>query len=607
METRKIRRETGDGKSRALSRHGWWIWGAFLLLLSFFALAFHAGAVTPPPDPRSGWVQNGCFDRGLEEWEVGGDLPVSIVEIASSCDDSPVVLLGTPVSKVEQSAGSAWISQTLTIPLQVRPPLLTFCYDIITNDNLDWSSFHVQIHESPGSVIEILRDGYPGPYAPPEGTELGWRTFAYDLTPYRGHTITLWFENKNEWDGALGIWTFVDGIKVLERERQVHLPAVFRDAEFPTPTPTLTSTLTPTPTQTEVATPTSTNTPTLTSTLTTTPTATPTPTETTTPTLTLTATSTPTNTSTSTPTATPSPTITPTPTVTPMGTWTLWEGDGLPNKALNAVAAAPGSDEAWAVGDEGVILHYADGLWSRFWGPLPTKDFHDVCMFSADDGWAVGDDGAILRYQEDDWSRWWSESPVTRNLNAMHMLSSDDGWAVGDEGTIIHYSSDVGDWLPVAGPVANRLNAVYTVAANDAWAVGDGGTILRYDEDGEWYPYPYRSPVKDNLYAIQMVSPDEGWIVGDRGVVLEYREGVWEEPLLPPTRATLWDIYMFSAEDGWIVGGGGLEEGILYYDGDAWTPVLGPTHKALYGVDMASCLEGWAVGEQGTILHYQVP
>ena len=95
--------------------------------------------------------------------------------------------------------------------------------------------------------------------------------------------------------------------------------------------------------------------------------------------------------------------------------------------------------------------------------------------------------------------------------------------------------------------------------------------------------------------------------MGDRGVVLEYREGVWEEPLLPPTRATLWDIYMFSAEDGWIVGDGGLEEGILHYDGDVWTTVLGPTHKALYGVDMASCLEGWAVGEQGTILHYQVP
>jgi photosystem II stability/assembly factor-like uncharacterized protein len=609
MERRGFGQEIGNGtKGMGLSRHGWWLWGAFLLLLSSLALASLSGEAASSPDPCSGLVENGCFDRDLDHWEFGGELPVSIVESPSTCDASPVVLLGTPVPKEYQYKRSAWISQTITIPLQVQFPFLTFCYDIITNDVLDWSSFHVWLRKDSGSVIEILRDGYPGPYAPPPGNELGWRTFTYDLTPYRGHTITLRFENKNEHDESWGIWTFVDGIKI--RERQIYLPAIFRTAELVTRMPTFTPTLTPTSTSTPTATatPTFTNTPpytpTLTPTPTNTPTETPTPTETATPTVTPTATAT--STDTSTPTATPSPTITPTPTATPTGTWTIWE-DSPTNKDLKAVAAAPGSDEVWAVGSEGVILQYTDSHWTPVENPLPTRDLHDVCLVSADEGWAVGEAGTILRYQGDGWFRWWSESPTTRNLNAVHVLPSGEGWAVGDEGTIIHYSPEEEDWFPVYSPVASQLNAVYTAAANDAWAVGDGGTILRYDDYGEWYLFS--SSVQRNLYAIHMIPAEGGWIMGERGVTLEYREGdgVWEELLPPPTTATLWDLYMLSAHDGWAVGEGGFEVGILYYDGQVWTPMWGPTNKVLYGVVMTSCREGWAVGERGTILHYQVP
>ncbi|MFQ6059519.1 MAG: hypothetical protein ACE5MB_11645, partial [Anaerolineae bacterium] len=207
-------------------------------------------------------------------------------------------------------------------------------------------------------------------------------------------------------------------------------------------------------------------------------------------------------------------TITPTPT----GTWTLWP-TSLTNN-LNAVAVVPGSDEVWAVGDEGVILHYADGRWSLAERPS-LENLYDVHMVSADEGWAVGDGGRILRYQGDGWSRW-PASPTPRNLNAVHMLSAEEGWAVGEEGTVIHYTG--GGWSSVASPTAGRLNAVYTVSSSDAWAVGDGGTILRYGY-GQWYRYP--SPVKDNLYAIHMVSPSEGWIVGEGGVILEYSDDVW--------------------------------------------------------------------------------
>ncbi|HID86117.1 MAG TPA: CAP domain-containing protein [Anaerolineae bacterium] len=235
----------------SLSHHGGWSWGTtFLLLLSFLVLVSLSEEAAFPGDPCSGLVKNGCFDKGFNGWEGGGNLPVSIVELTSPCDASPVVRLGVSVPQVPRVKSSAWISQTITIPLQVQHPLLTFCYDIFTNTVIDWSAFHVQIQEESGEITEILRDGYEGEYEPDPGTELGWRHFAYDLTPYRGRTITLRFGSTDEWEGAYGIWTLVDGIKIFEGY-PVHLPVALRNAKPPTPTtgpkPFPTETPTPTP------------------------------------------------------------------------------------------------------------------------------------------------------------------------------------------------------------------------------------------------------------------------------------------------------------------------------------------------------------------------
>ncbi|HID86490.1 MAG TPA: hypothetical protein EYP55_03815, partial [Anaerolineae bacterium] len=250
MERRELRQGIGAGaKGMDVSHRNGWGWGLFLLLLSSLVLAALSGEAASPGDPCSGLVENGCFDRDLEGWEVGGELPVSIAEVSPDppCDVSPAVRLGIPVPQEEQPKSSAWISQTITIPLQMQSPLLTFCYDIFTNDILHWSSFHVQLCGDPGGCIEILRDGCE--FEPGDTIELGWRRFAYDLTPYRGHVITLRFESRNEWDGAWGIWTFVDGIRILEGH-PIHLPIVLRNAKFLTPTPTFTPTMKPTPTPT---------------------------------------------------------------------------------------------------------------------------------------------------------------------------------------------------------------------------------------------------------------------------------------------------------------------------------------------------------------------
>ena len=134
-----------------------------------------------------------------------------------------------------------------------------------------------------------------------------WQYRTFDLTPYRGRTVILYFEVYNNSTGSTGrTWMYVDDVSVEAC------------TTTPTPTPTSTNTPTATPTNTPTNTPTPTETPTPTATPT--PTNTPTPTDTPTPTPTDTPTLTPSPTDT--PTITPTPSNTPTPTDTPTPTYT---------------------------------------------------------------------------------------------------------------------------------------------------------------------------------------------------------------------------------------------------------------------------------------------
>jgi len=220
-------------------------------------------------------VINGSFETNdFTGWVHGGDLPQTITT-TYSYDGNYSALLGMPTPAITQTQSSAWMSQTVTIPADMHAPTLSFSYRIFTNDMLGWSSFHVEIRDESGNIPleKVLRDGFPDITQPPPGYDLDWRPCLYGLSAHKGETISLWFENKNEHDGAYGIWTYVDDVKIVN---VIYLPVVLKNyTPTHTPTPTLTSTPTDTPiTDTPILTltPTHTLTPTLT------PTPTPTPT-----------------------------------------------------------------------------------------------------------------------------------------------------------------------------------------------------------------------------------------------------------------------------------------------------------------------------------------
>ncbi len=165
----------------------------------------------------------------MTEWTTGGTLPCSLSNHAMHGSSS--LLLGQPVSSGEQGDGQAWAYTTLYVPPDWTRPALTFRYQIFTNDIRDYSDFFVAIQDGSGlnHLATVLRDGYPSAVAPLPGTDLGWREVRYDLSAFKGQHIRIVFSNRDLWPNSLGIWTYLDDVRVLDAGlywQPVFLPSV---------------------------------------------------------------------------------------------------------------------------------------------------------------------------------------------------------------------------------------------------------------------------------------------------------------------------------------------------------------------------------------------
>lgn len=261
------------------------------------------------------------------------------------------------------------------------------------------------------------------------------------------------------------------------------------------------------------------------------------------------------------------------------------------------------ADEGWAVGDDGVILHFtqAQGDWQSVPSPSRQK-LMGVAMLNSAEGWAVGVEGTVLHYQAQEWqSISITDTQFYRYLSDIEIINPDEIWIVGD--TILHYQA--GSWQEVVSSrLKNWLSDVTFVNSDEAWAVGEKGIIYHYYE-GQWQEID--GPTDKSLLSVNMVNANEGWAVGVESTILHYTNGTWQlEDTATPLPQILMDIAWLENDTGWAVGAKGL---IVYYQDGIWQMVDSPVDEpelnlTLNAVDMVSPEEGWAVGWQGTILHY---
>jgi photosystem II stability/assembly factor-like uncharacterized protein len=218
---------------------------------------------------------------------------------------------------------------------------------------------------------------------------------------------------------------------------------------------------------------------------------------------------------------------------------------------------------AWAVGDDGVIIHTADGgaNW-RLQNSATTEVLLGVGATSPDVAWVVSsrsirktvNGGATWAAQAPPASRWFPYSVVTMSdPYQCVVLRSGDGGA---------------SWTTSAPPRCAGLWGLHPASATSAWTAGQhvdsSPAVYRTtDGGGTWTDAATGFPAGTNavLFAI---GGAEGtlWAVGTRGSVTASHDG-----------------------------------------GVTWAPQVANTGDELWGVAASSRRRVWAVGQYGTILH----
>jgi len=167
----------------------------------------------------------------LNEWTYGGSLPISISDHAQQGFNA--LQLGVPVDQDFQGIGDAWAYQVVYIRPEWYFPVLSFQYNVFTNDIVEYSDFLVEIQDGVGlnHLATVVRDGYQSEtkeILPDPGTDLGWKTVTYDLSAFRGQTIRIAFSNRNLLPESKGVWSFLDDVKLTDETEWVYMPLINR-------------------------------------------------------------------------------------------------------------------------------------------------------------------------------------------------------------------------------------------------------------------------------------------------------------------------------------------------------------------------------------------
>lgn len=289
-----------------------------------------------------------------------------------------------------------------------------------------------------------------------------------------------------------------------------------------------------------------------------------------------------------------------------------------PDPGLRAIAMT--GDVGWVVGVTGKIRRFDGASWGEPVFPAGAN-LHDVAINSTDDAWAVGDQGTILHFTGGDASNWSQVAAglTGEALRSISLPTAGTGWIGGNQGGLFNYNG--GSWVNQSLAVqpeiltVENLNSLDALAANDVWAVGGdiNHTSLILHSDGTAWTIDHTNPVTQSLRAINMVSPGKGWAVGgnDRdgtSVILELQNGVWTVDPTNPAAYPLATVDMLNETEGWAAGGdfSHFAHGvIIQYSGSGWQLNNIPeTASTIKDLDMFDSSTGWAVGAKNTLLRY---
>jgi photosystem II stability/assembly factor-like uncharacterized protein len=255
-------------------------------------------------------------------------------------------------------------------------------------------------------------------------------------------------------------------------------------------------------------------------------------------------------------------------------TWVQQVVNGLTTPVDLAAVTGVGPSRAWAVGQDGLVVHTEDG---QTWATVPASDMPI----------APG------------------VTPVDSNLRAVAFASSANGWAVGSNGQVMR-TTDGHRWEITHTQMGLNLTSVACVDTGRVWATGrlkQTGFLFESRDGGRaWTPHPLAGDVAPQVVT---AAPDRGlWVAATMDAVFHATDGgrSWDRVHVSTGGANAFRGAAFASECcGCLVGDGG-QIAVTKDCGYSWQDVPSGVSADLHAVAFAGPLFAVAVGDSGVVL-----
>ncbi|TMM47787.1 WD40/YVTN/BNR-like repeat-containing protein [Colwellia ponticola] len=269
----------------------------------------------------------------------------------------------------------------------------------------------------------------------------------------------------------------------------------------------------------------------------------------------------------------------------------LWQQMTLPvRQPLHGIWGAS-ANNLYAVGWMGTLLHYDGQQWHHLSGGKideKTGKFQacqeNTPLFAIDgsakgEAWAVGDDGVILHFDGKKWQL--EQSPTSINLRAVACAEDQTVYAIGGEGTVLQRNTN-GQWLQLECQLSSGFQAML-IMPDGSLLLGGGryfidqggfrGELVHY-KDGEFHALDFEQSMP-RIRALKSYK-DGVLIVGDQGH-LYYLNGLRLDKLESNSHHDLMDIIVLPTGEAIVVG----DFGTIMTAAEDFTKALAPPPKAV--------------------------
>lgn len=223
-----------------------------------------------------------------------------------------------------------------------------------------------------------------------------------------------------------------------------------------------------------------------------------------------------------------------------------------------------------------------------------------------DDAFFVGEDGLVLRYQQ---SRWYQlEVPTHATLWWVWGTSPSNIYVTGEQGTLLHFNGQQWRSIDTALDESQTIWGIWGATDDDLWLVGGNaqtngpGFVLR--SDGTHLEQLALGETLPNLFKVWGHSQDDVYLVGDKGLVIRIQMDVADIQYLRPAdgRARVESLFTVDGNSsGTLFAVGGVTSGLVFEKkAESWV-FHDLKSQGLNGVAISEAGDAYVVGLAGTI------